>query len=399
MKNKKKLTINAALCDMTRLSAEVLDAYEAITINAGSIVVSARMKELISRIPVAMNAAQILQAEEGTQVSIKNGKAEITGSEAPAMPTMLIVNGQLIIHPDSAEALKGYVNITVNGKMIFPKSLGQHLSMAQVNGLSLSYPDDAILIDSALKVDEMFILRAKGGHYYVMGDVTLIDENLDIKALSDKGTHFTVRRAFIAQKLLKEALPLFDDKARITPIPEGYAFVEGENTLSNHLISSKGTRLFFPKKLAIPRDQEEALRKLSGLHVEGDIKLPESLLDALMALKPQYQKLLLYKGLLINDKSNMTVSQALLDQNPEGLTIEDCGAVTLEECISAQTILDKLIIRDCGAVLCQADQEVALLQVTSDVGTVSVINPREDTQPSEKEDPLHETINTAHYQF
>ncbi len=118
-----------------------------------------------------------------------------------------------------------------------------------------------------------------------------------------------------------------------------------------------------------------------------------------MALKPQYQKLLLYKGLLIIDKSNMTVSQALLDQNPEGLTIEDCGAVTLEECISAQTILDKLIIRDCGAVLCQADQEVALLQVTSDVGTVSVINPREDTQPSEKEDPLHETINTAHYQF
>ena len=399
MKNKKKLTINAALCDMTRLSAEVLDAYEAITINAGSIVVSARVKELISRIPVAMNAAQILQAEEGTQVSIKNGKAEITGSEAPAMPTMLIVNGQLIIHPDSAEALKGYVNITVNGKMIFPKSLGQHLSMAQVNGLSLSYPDDAILIDSALKVDEMFILRAKSSHYYVMGDVTLIDENLDIKALSDKGTQFTVRRAFIAQKLLKEALPLFDDKARITPIPEGYAFVEGENTLSSHLISSKGTRLFFPKKLAIPRDQEEALRKLSGLHVEGGIKLPESLLDALMALKPQYQKLLLYKGLLIIDKSNMTVSQALLDQNPEGLTIEDCGAVTLEECISAQTILDKLIIRDCGAVLCQADQEGALLQVTSDVGTVSVINPREDTQPREKEDPLHETINTAHYQF
>ena len=399
MENKKKLTINAALCDMTRLSAEVLDAYEAITINAGSIVVSARVKELISRIPVAMNAAQILQAEEGTQVSIKNGKAEITGTEAPAVPTMLIVNGQLIIHPDSAEALKGYVNITVNGKMIFPKSLGQHLSMAQVNGLSLSYPDDAILIDSALKVDEMFILRAKGCHYFVMGDVTLIDENLDIKALSDKGTQFTVRRAFIAQKLLKEALPLFDDKARITPIPEGYAFVEGENTLSSHLISSKGTRLFFPKKLAIPRDQEEALRKLSGLHVEGGIKLPESLLDALMALKPQYQKLLLYKGLLIIDKSNMTVSQALLDQNPEGLTIEDCGAVTLEEGIPTQTILDKLIIRDCGAVLCQADQEVALLQVSSDVGTVSVINPREDTQPKEKEDPLHETINTAHYQF
>ncbi len=396
---KKKLTVNTAMCDMTRLTEESLSAYEAIEINAATIALSPRAKELASRLSLTMNAAQIIQVEEGTQISIKNGKAEITGNEAPASPTMLIVNGKLIIHPDSAEALKGYASISVNGKLLYPRSLGPLLNRVQVQGLSMSYPDDAILVEGRLRVDELFVLRAKGSLYFVMGDLVMADESLDIKPLAEKRTRFSVKNAYIAQKHLKDALPLFDDKTHITTIPEGFRFVEEENTLSAHMISRFGKHLFFPGKLTIPRDQENALRQLEGLQVAGSIKLPETLLDTLIALDPQYHKLITYKGLLVTDKSSLTISQALIAQNPEGLTVEDCGVVTLDADISAQEILDKLTIRDCGTILCQPDQEMALIQIADDVGSITVANADESTQPENKEDSNHEKINTAYYQF
>lgn len=396
---KKKLTINTALCDMTRLSEESISAYDAIEINAAAIALSPRARELASRVSLAMNAAQIIQVEEGAAVSIKNGKAEITGDTAPAGPTLLIVNGRLLIHPGSEEALKGYAGISVNGKLLYPQSLGALLGKVQVNGLALSYPDDAVLTEGRLTVDELFVLRAKGSLYFVTGDVVMADESLDIKALAEKGTRFSAKNAYIAQKLLKDALPLFDDKARITSIPEGFAFVEEGNTLSAHLVSRFGKRLFIPGKFMIPGDQGDTLSQLEGLQVMGSIKLPEALLESLLALKPKYQKLIPYKGLLIADKSRLTISQALINQDPEGLTVEDCGVVSLDENISAREILDKLILRDCGAIRCHPGQETALLQVASDVGAITAGQTAESAEHEEKEDPFHEIINTAYYQF
>ena len=396
---KKKLTVNTAFCDMTRLSEETLSPYEAIEINAATIALSPRAKELLGKISVHMNAAQVLQVEEGTQISLKNGKAEITGNEAPAGPTMLIVNGKLIIHPDSAETLKGYAGISVNGKLLYPKSLGPLLSRVQVQGLSMSYPDDAILVEGRLRVDELFVLRAKDSLYFVMGDVIMADESLDVKVLAEKGTRFSAKNAYIAQKLSKDALSLFDDKTRITPIPEGYSFVEDENILGHHLIPRFGKRLFFPGKLIIPRDQEGTLGQLEGLQVAGSIKLPEALLNAFASLNSKHQKLIIHKGLLITERNNLTINQALIDQNPEGLTVEDCGIVTLNADVSAQEILDKLTLRDCGAITCHPHQEAALIQVSSDIGSISLDDPAQNAQPKEKEDPYHETINTASYQF
>lgn len=395
---KKKLTINTALCDMTQANEESLSAYEAIEINAATIVLSRRVKELLANIPLTMNAAQILHADEGTVFSTQNGKAEITGDKAPAKPAMLIVNGKLIIHPGSEEALKGYVSISVNGKMLYPKSMGALLSQVQVNGSSLPYPDEAILVDGKLVVDELFALRARDCLYFVTGDLILADESLDTKALADKGTRFAARHAYIAQKLIKDALAMIDEKTPITPIPEGFAFVGGKSTLSGDLISRYGKRLFVAGQLVIPMDQEDALKQLEGLQVTGNIKLPASMLDTLRAIKPKYQELITYKGLVIEDKVKLHITPELLTQHPEGLSVEDCGVVTLDERISAQDILDKLTLRDCGTITCQPEQEYALMQVSSDIGAIT---PAKDdpAQDQEKEDPYHEKINTAQYQF
>jgi len=394
----KKLTINTALCDMTGLTEDSLAPYSGMEINASVIVLSTEAKKLLTRIPVAMNAAAIVQVAEGTQISIKNGKFEIAGGEAPQQPTLLMVNGKLIIRTGSQETLKGYAGIQVNGKVLYPKSLEGLMARVQINGKSVAYPDEAILIDGKLRVDALFILRAKDALYFVTGSVAIAEENLDIQALLQKGVRFMTDKAYLNEKALAHALPLFDDKTQITSIPQGFAFVEEAETLTDDLIRQHGAKLFIPNNLVIEDNQEGTLKKLEGLIVTGSVTLPLHLQDAFLATRPQYKKLKTYKGRLLRDRGTLTIDPHMLRQHPEGLTVEDCGAVTLEEAISGQDILEMLTLRDCGAVLCHEGQKSALEQVSSDVGAIRVIgqNPQEETQ--EEEIP-RETINTAYYAF
>ena len=150
--NLKKLTINTALCDITDLREEALAPYSHIEINAASIILSPEAKELLSKVSVSMNAAQVSQAPQGTQVTIQNGAFEITPHGIPAQPTLLLVNGKLLVRPGSAETLRAYSGIQVNGKALYPVSLAGEMSKAHVNGLAVAYPDEAILIDGVAKV-------------------------------------------------------------------------------------------------------------------------------------------------------------------------------------------------------------------------------------------------------
>jgi len=393
----KKLTINSALCDLTGLSEERIAPYSSLQINASVIVLSPKAQALLARIPVDMNAASIIQAVEGMQMSVKNGKFEIVPGAPPRQPTMLMVNGRLIIRPGSQEALKGYHSIHVNGKVLYPKSLEGFMAGVQINGKAVPYPDEAILIDGKLQVDALFILRAKKAQYFVTDSVALTAENLNLNALIQKGARFITPKAYITESALTEALPLFDDEARIIPVPAGYAFVEGAESLDEGLLSQHGARLFIPGDLVIEEKQEGLLGQLKGLIVSGSVLLPERLKETFLALKPQYRQLNTYKGLLLRDRGTLSLTQAMLHQHPEGLTVADCGAMTLEEAISAREILDKLTLMDCGAVQGYAHQQSALEQVSKDVGAITLVSdPQEENR---EEDPLHEKINTAHFTF
>ena len=93
----KKLIINTALCDITDPRAEVLSAYSAIEINAANIIISPEAKEMLTALPVSMNAASVTQAPQGTQIAVQNGSFEITPQGAPSRPVLLMVNGRLLV--------------------------------------------------------------------------------------------------------------------------------------------------------------------------------------------------------------------------------------------------------------------------------------------------------------
>ena len=57
MENKKKLQINCAICDTRNITEEILSAYEAVQINAATLVTSPEAQALLGRYRVCVNTA------------------------------------------------------------------------------------------------------------------------------------------------------------------------------------------------------------------------------------------------------------------------------------------------------------------------------------------------------
>lgn len=61
---KKKLIINAAICDARSVSETTLESYEDININAATVLVSNETKELMARYNVTMNTAEVTEVSK-----------------------------------------------------------------------------------------------------------------------------------------------------------------------------------------------------------------------------------------------------------------------------------------------------------------------------------------------
>ena len=135
---KKNLNVTAAVLDLRKVSEETFASYEDIKLQAALVLTTPRVEALLAKYPVEMEAAVSQSCGEDTEVSIVNGKSNLTAAHKPEKDTILMVNGKLTIAADAADTLRSYNKIIINGKAVCPESLTAVVNeKAMVNGLSL----------------------------------------------------------------------------------------------------------------------------------------------------------------------------------------------------------------------------------------------------------------------
>src|SRR5699024_3853241 len=215
---------------------------------------------------VTMNTAEVTEVLKDAEIMVQNGSYKITNGTIFSKPIVLIANGSLSIETKSQEVLDKIIFIQVNGSVSYPSDIKDKLPIIKVKGSIDSYPGDAIKLKSRLTMDKTFILRAKGEKYYVKSKVVIPDKDLDIALLKDIGVTFITRKAIIAEGLLEEALPLFDENVDIKIIPNGFAYTSSQ-VLNDVLVRKYGDKLYIDGDLTIEPESENALDKLTGLKV------------------------------------------------------------------------------------------------------------------------------------
>ena len=391
----KKLIINCSSCDARKVSEETLASYESVLINASTVLVSPRSRELLTRYGVTMNCSDVRELEEDVEISTINGSSQITGGERLPGKHYLTVNGSLEIGPDTKEVMESYVGITVNGSLTCPESVRGCLGKITVNGSTTCYPDGAILLKRNAVIDRLFALRAKQNLYWSAKRMIMVDPQLDGAVLEKKGASFSTKEVIIAESKVEEMIGLIDEKAEITIVPDGTAVILDDAELNELTVKKYGTKLYIVGDLKVGDAAEEYLGQLTYLNVRGDVsvvpELKEQLLSVLTEIDGEVKTLKRPKGRHIEDKMTLKLSKWLVEQEAEGISVSDCMKVTLEADIPAELILERLSFSDCLEIKCFPEQEAAVAAVSEDVMAIGGLKKMvEDVIDSAKEVAGHD---------
>lgn len=398
MEQLKKLSINTALCDMTEITEEVLSSYSELNVNAAAVLLSERASVLISRYSVKLNTASTLKVPEGINTIVKNGSVEIDGTDVTADKTLLMVNGTLLLRPAAEKAMENYVQIKVNGSLLYPKSLAGQVSRIHVNGHQKCYPDNAVCILKDLTVDKYFIIRAvQNTPYFITGKVSITDPSLDLSTLIHKNVTLLCEKALVMESFFEQALSLFDENTDISVIPDGFSLLPDNMELNEFTLAQLGKKLIRTGDLYITDKNMEVLPSLESLKVTGTVYLPEKYSKEFLKFPVEYGKISLTKGTLISDKSNLHIDKQLLEQTPEGLHVMDCATVEIDKDVPGNLARECLYLEDCALIKCPPELKSIIELISSDVASISDYT--EETEGSDEKNDDTVYINAATYKF
>lgn len=364
----KKLMINCGDCDARNVSEDTLKAYEQITINAGTVLVSPESRGLLSTYGVALNCGNVVDVPRDAKFNKVNGSAQIKSSDQVSERIFLCVNGSLEIGPDTQKILEHYVGISVNGSVTYPESLSGWLGMLSVNGSTVCYPDDAIILTRSAVIDRLFALRAKGKLYWSSRRMIMVDPQLDACALAAKGAAFSTKEVIIAESKVESLIELIDEKAEIIIVPDGTAVITDDVELDALSLKRYGRKLYILGDLTVTAGAEETLKQLEYLNIQGDAHVTSGLKALLMEKITEISgKVTVSKGIHICDKMSLRITKSMLEQQKDGISVSDCMSVKLDADIPCDLILERLTISDCMSVKCSPEQEPALSMVCQDV--------------------------------
>lgn len=373
----KKMIVNCATCDMRSVSEETLKTYEQIVVNAASVIVTTETKELINRYNVMLNAANVMEVPAGANVKVSshNGAYELTADGAPREGeiAVLMVNGALTIGADALSAAQAFHEIKVNGSVTMPKSMSGKLSNLSVNGSVNAYPDGAILLRRNAEIDRTFPLRVReNALYWAARRLVFTDAALNVEKLQEKGVRFASKSAIVAEGLAEAITPMLSEDTDILIVPDGTKFVNDSVKMNRRFLKKCGKRVFYNDDLTVEPEAAEILPEIEYLYVNGDVKLPEELVDAFENAVDHYDELIVVKkaGKVIEDNVRATINKALLEKYADGVLVTDCAMVHINKDVPADLILERLSIADCAKVFCTPEQEAAVSAVSRDVAMI-----------------------------
>lgn len=369
----KNLIVNCATCDARTMQEENYAHYETIVINSAALLTSPDGKAVMSKLPVTLNCANVLEVARDVHLRAINGKHEIHDSDAVSpTPFYLVVNGVLTIHPHTQKQLEHCVGITVNGTLTCPESMYATLANVNVNGATTCYPDGAIVLKRSAVIDKVFTLRAKSSLYWSARRMIMVDPQLDGAALRSKGAFFHSKEVIVAQSKVEELVDLIDEQAQLILVPDHTAVVLDDVTLDETTVGRYGKKLYVIGDVTVPQ-QNAALEGLEYLNVQGDIKVPQEHKDQLLSVLTEVSgavKVTQPRGTVVEDKPYVKITKWMLEQQPKGILVSDCAFVHIADDIPREWIMERLHIEDCAVVQCCEALEDAVAMVCEECAQV-----------------------------
>ena len=400
MENKKTLKVNCAACDVRRITEDLLSSYAGVKINAANLITSPAAQALLGRYGVQLNCANTMPLEENVRFSTVNGPLTISAGQTPPEEKLVVsVNGPLTLEPGCEEALRSYTSMVVNGPVTCPASMTPLLAAFQVNGPVQAYPDGAIVLKRSTVLDRVFHLRARqDALYYAAKRVIALSPDIQFEKLAEKNVRFVTKELLVSESHAEAAVALVDERADVTILPDGCAYVDDDAQLDEALVKRCGGKLYINGNLSVTPDSASVLDQVSYLRVSGNLQVCRSLKDRVLEMDAEYGELYTVGGTVLSSWGSHNISARMLEDAEDGLSAVGCANVSIDADVTPELLREKLVsILDCASVSCATREQMdAVALLAHGVASVSLSGQAEDEREEGQDEDTVE-ISAAFY--
>ena len=382
--SKENLVINAEVCDSRQMKEEVYEGYKRIIINAEVLIASPRSREILNRLGAVINSEAIVDVAEDEIVEsrISNGKEVISKGSKPQNKVILLANGKVTIEPGTEDVMEQYVYMLINGPLYCPRSMKGYTDKMLINGTTVLYPEDAVILDSKFVMDKFFPLRVKESEKYFIAKKLIIEDAVDADKLVEKNVRFETPCVVMRESKVEKLAGLFDISTKINVIPEDMTFVKGDTELNDALFDKCGSRLYVDGDLTVSTEFAR-LDKLEKLTVTGTLTVRESMYLEMKQVDIDAGEVeYLFEGKNIVNSAKAKVDRALLMANEKGVRVMNCAMLSIDKDVEPKLICDRLQIKNCAKVSGTEEQESAVHTVSKNVAMIGSNKPGGDGEES-----------------
>jgi hypothetical protein len=265
----KSLKINCGLACLLNDREGILDKYERIKINCGTLIASPEINAKLAARGAKINCGNT-RIKEVTGKILQFDSDTVIDGRADFKDTLIVAFCNLILKGDGIKSLNESEGAIVLGTLFYPES-GDLGALAKVDGPKRPYPDGAQVLvgDYDLGKAMAAAATANGGHIWVSGKVTALNR----KALEDAsaaGLKITCASLLSYEELNAAFGDLFNCSDR-TVVPDGY---EISGNLESAKLPFYGPKVFVDGDFTLEAKDLLSLEKIESIVVNGKAALP-----------------------------------------------------------------------------------------------------------------------------
>jgi len=156
-------------------------------------------------------------------------------------------------------------------------------------------------------------------------------------------------------------------------VPEGMNLHYGDVVLNETLLEKEGGSLFLYGDMELEDgcDMVKLKAAVQKIIVKGNLKLYKSQEKELKTMNLEYDKLSYkWEGRMIENKPAVRIDNVLLESSPNKVLVKNAAMIKIAEDVTAELILDRLVIENAAKVSCKEEQESAVAAVAKNVAKI-----------------------------
>ena len=331
---KKKLRVNCGLALLLNDRDGVMDNYDSISINSGTVVVSSGINNKLSAKGAKINCGNLQVRDiKGEIVQLDKGVA-IDGS-ASLNGYFIIAKDDLLITKEGMQALAGAEGLIGLEKIYYPQS-SDMASLIKMTGEKRAYPDDAhVILGDHSAENILAIYNGDKKHIWISGRLTALDR----KALENfkvRGIKISSQKLFTYQSLNDEFGSMINCTDRFL-VPDGY---EITGSLKGNELALYGTRIYVDGKFSMEEKDIAALEAIQSIIVRGKASLPEKAVK-IFKDRGKAEEYFVFEGRYVEINGFEQFSHNQLQasvKNAEKLTMQVNGCLLFDDDVTPEDI-------------------------------------------------------------